>query len=295
LWDALRASLDRRGYLLLRKHYFLPIPNEQDRASAFAQGGSELPGVALDVDGALGFLDNVVVPTLDEFRASFGFQPDANGRFALLNGSFMAIDAHVFWGVLRTLRPRRVVEVGAGASSLLALEALARNRAEGHPAVLTSIDPFPLPHLSSLHVELESFTLVESRVQDVSLETLTALDDGDVLFIDSTHVLKEGGDVHYLYGEVLPRLGEGVLVHVHDVSLPRPYPRSYADQDIFWNEQYLLQAFLVFNSHFEVLWPGNWVTLRAAERVQALFPELEAMRRTYPESEPTSFWMRVHS
>ena len=88
-------------------------------------------------------------------------------------------------------------------------------------------------------------------------------------------------------------LAPGVLVHVHDISLPKPYPRVYFDSGLYWNEQYLLQAFLAFNSRFEVIWPGNHMVLNYGERISKVFPEYQAMREKYPSSEPTSFWMRV--
>src|SRR3972149_5863814 len=117
--------------------------------------------------------------------------------------------------------------------------------------------------------------------------------EGDILFLDSSPVLRAGGDVQLEYLEILPRLAPGVLVHVHDISLPKPYPRVYFETGMYWNEQYLLQAFLAFNSRFEVLWPGNWMMVRHPEKVCAVFPEFHEMRKLYPQSEPTGFWMRV--
>jgi hypothetical protein len=113
-----------------------------------------------------------------------------------------------------------------------------------------------------------------------------------MLFIDSTHVLREGSDVQFEYLELLPALPPNVFVHVHDISLPRRYPRCYVEQGIFWNEQYLLQAFLAYNSRFEVLWAGNYLLLRHPALMQATFPEIAAMRSRYPLAEPSALWMR---
>lgn len=106
-------------------------------------------------------------------------------------------------------------------------------------------------------------------MQDVPIEELTRLDENDILFIDSTHVLKIGSDVHYLYLDVLLRLKKGVIIHIHDVFIPEEYPRDWVVRDHkFWNEQYLLQAFLAFNDSFEILWASNYMAIR--------YPELRA-------------------
>ena len=102
-----------------------------------------------------------------------------------------------------------------------------------------------------------------------------------------------GGDVQLEYCEILPRLAPGVLVHVHDISLPKPYPRVYFEQQLYWNEQYLLQVLLSFTSRYEVVWPGNYLMNRYPERVAKAFPEYHEMRKYYPQSEPSSFWIRV--
>jgi hypothetical protein len=169
-----------------------------------------------------------------------------------------------------------------------------RNRQDdgGEPAQLTSIEPFPTPALREGFPGLSR--LIEKRVQDVGLGLFTALEEGDILFIDSTHVLRSGGDVQLEYCEILPRLAPGVIVHIHDISLPKPYPRVYFEKNhYYWNEQYLLQAFLAFNSRFEVIWPGNYMMEKYPERVITVFPEYHQMRATFPSSEPASFWMRV--
>jgi predicted O-methyltransferase YrrM len=293
IWKAAQATLDARGFYLLRKHYFLPIPSAEERRSRLASEESELVGLDLDADRALAFLAEVVEPTLAEFRESFPLHgPTPSDGFYLVNGTFMAVDAHVLWGIVRSLRPRRIIEIGTGASTRIAAEALTRNVSEGADGVLLSIDPFPPPYAPAL--ASEHVRLLAEPVQDVSLETFASLGDGDVLFIDSTHVLRQAGDVHFEYCEVLPRLAPGVLVHFHDISLPRPYPQVYMDDDLFWNEQYLLQAVLAHNPRYEIVWPGNYVELRRAAELAAIFPELSAMREAFPYSEPASFWIRVH-
>jgi hypothetical protein len=140
------------------------------------------------------------------------------------------------------------------------------NAESGAPAELVVIDPYLdriLPEeLPAIH---ES---IPSQVEDVPLERFTSLQEGDLLSIDSSHAVRIGGDVVFLYLEVLPRLAPGVLVHIHDIFLPFDYPVQWLQRRYFWNEQYLLHAFLVNNHAYEVLW--------AQKYAESVFPEVYA-------------------
>jgi hypothetical protein len=290
-----RRHFARCGFHLLRWHYYLPIPDRGDIDAGYHLAGSDLPGLEMNDAVGLDLMEKVFPPYLAEFRERIPLNPGADDdpkRFFLLNGTFMAVDAQVYYALIRHFRPGRIVEVGGGRSSLLAGIACLRNREEtGRESLLEVIEPYPgemfrggFPGLSEL---------LPVKVQEVPLERFTSLREGDILFTDSSHVLRAGNDVQRLYLDIFPRLAPGVLVHVHDVSLPRPYPSVYFDNGWYWNEQYLLQAFLAFNSRFEVLWPGNHLMIRYPDKVLAAFPEFLKMRELYPQSEPTSFWMRV--
>jgi len=282
----------RRGFHLLHKHFYLPIPDERDFGEGFFDRLSNMPGVDLNDAAARSLLKTVFPRYLAEFREQVPLFPHRDGTgFHLLNGSYMAVDAHVYYALIRHGKPRRIVEVGGGNSSILAGMACERNREEGYPAELIVIEPYPGDTLCRGFPGLSR--LVKEKVQDTDFGSFTSLEAGDILFIDSSHVLRMGGDVQYEYLEILPRLKPGVLIHVHDISLPKPYPRVYFEGGMYWNEQYLLQAFLVFNSRFEVIWPGNHMILRYPDEVCSVFSEYSEMRKLYPQSEPSGFWMRV--
>jgi len=286
----------KRGFYLLRKNYDSPIPDERELNKSFQDAYSQLAGVEMNDRYALGLLKDVFPLYLDEFRASFPVHRASSDptQFYLINSCFMAIDAHVYYIFIRHFRPKRIVEIGAGNSTLLAAAACRQNmNKNGETSTLIAIEPFPCKALKAGFAGLSK--LIQSKVQDVDLELFTSLSAGDILFIDSSHVLRSGGDVQQEYCEILPRLAPGVLVHIHDISLPRPYPRVYFENQVYFNEQYLLQAFLCFNSRFEVIWPGNYMMLKYPENLCKAFPEYEEMRRAYPSSEPSSFWMRVKS
>jgi hypothetical protein len=286
----------RHGYHLLKKHYFLPIPDRAELGDDFWEGQSELVGIEMNEAGALALLRDVFPPYVAEFDRLFPLHPtDDPQQFYLINGNFMAVDAHVYYSFIRHLRPRRVVEIGSGYSTLVAAACAQKLEQEGEAAPhLTAIEPFPSPFLRAGFPGLSR--LIEEKVQDVDLGVFTSLEAGDILFIDSTHVLRAGGDVQLEYCEILPRLAPGVVVHIHDISLPKPYPRVYIEKNhYYWNEQYVLQTFLAFNSRFEVLWPGNYMMVKFPELVRRGFPSFDAMRESFPQSEPSSFWLRVRT
>ncbi len=129
-------------------------------------------------------------------------------------------------------------------------------------------------------------SLIQKKVEDVELEFFSQLQSGDILFIDSSHTVKIGGDVNYLFLEVLPRLRPGVIVHVHDIFFPFDYRRDWVlDEFRFWTEQYMLRAFLAFNSDFEVLLCNNYLAYRYLDHFKATFP-------SSPWWGGGSFWMR---
>jgi hypothetical protein len=282
----------RHGYHLLRRHFYLPIPDEGELKADYWENQSELPGIDMNDAGALELLHGVFPGYMDEFRDRFPIErPTDTRRFHLINGGYMAVDAHVYYAMIRHFKPGRIVEIGAGNSTLLGGATCMENRREtGRTVDYTAIDPFPQ---SILEGGVPGLTrLLAARVQDTDMGLFTSLRANDILFIDSSHVLRSGNDVQFEYLEILPRLAPGVLVHIHDISLPRHYPKVYFDNQLYWNEQYLLQAFLAFNSRFRVLWAGNYMMLKYPEQVCKVFPEYHIMRRHYPMSEPTAFWMR---
>jgi hypothetical protein len=291
--NAAHGLFARHGFQLLRDHYYNPIPDREDLPESYWTTRSELPGVDLNLPHALTVLREEIVPHLDEFRRTFPMEkPEGGEGFYLMNYAFMAVDAHVYYALIRARRPRRIVEIGSGFSTLVGVEAARRNRADGSPCAVTAVEPYPAGRLR--RAVGEELALIEEKVQAVPMELFTSLEAGDILFIDSTHVLREGGDVWWEYCEILPRLQRGVLVHIHDVSLPRPYPRQYFEKDLyFWNEQYLLQAFLAFNNRFRVIFPGNALMLDHPDEMHRAFPEIAAMRERFPSSEPASFWMEA--
>jgi predicted O-methyltransferase YrrM len=286
------AVFSRNGFHLLRKNFYVPIPEEEDLSEDFLATASDLVGIDIDEERSSRFIEKHVTPYNEEFRKYPILDVGSETGFYLLNGRFMAVDGNVYYGLIRSLKPKRILEVGCGYSTLLASDAVRKNRDDGAETVLTCVEPYRTALLTS--GDLEIAELISSKVQLIGFDAFNSLGKDDILFIDTSHVLKSGGDVQYLYCEVLPRLKQGVFVHVHDISLPKPYPRVYFDQSyFFWNEQYMLQAYLAHNARAEVMWPGNYMMLKRAEWMMDVFPEFKTMRDKYPSSEPSSFWFRT--
>ena len=189
------------------------------------------------------------------------------------NPQFGWLDAKALFVLLRTWRPARVIEVGSGHSSLLMADV--NKRFLGGNMRITCIEPYPEPFLQDPACGIDR--LVRAKVQDVPLEEFDALAAGDVLFIDSSHVSKAGSDVNHLFFEVLPRLAAGVRIHIHDVFLPFEYPRSWLlEQGRSWNEQYLLQALLMYNPVFEILFGSSYCAWKFPELMQHTIVGTEA-------------------
>lgn len=186
-------------------------------------------------------------------------------RFYTGNSQFSLLDARALFVLMRAWRPDRIIEVGSGYSSLLMADVNARFL-EGS-CEITCIEPYPRPFLRRGVPGLAR--LLEQRVQDVPLSTFSALQAGDVLFIDSSHVSKTGSDVNYLFFEVLPRLQAGVRIHIHDIFLPNEYPRSWVvDENRSWNEQYLVRALLMYSSGFVVRFGSSFAFTRYPDEVR---------------------------
>ena len=251
------AALRRLGWNVARTADFyspLPVLSEVAETRGRWDRPSELVGLRYDLEAMKGLLSALIEVHGGEFEA---LPPHSEIRALGYGPGFPVVDALTTYLMVRDLRPARYVEIGSGLSTYYAWLAAAANGREGSPCDMTCIDPFPTGRLRDL--EEPAVKALVSKVEATDLGVFAELDAGDVLFIDSTHVLKLGGDVAFLFLEVLPRLRPGVVVHVHDIHFPynTPYP---AEQYIFrakWplyrTEAMVLQAFLSFNREFEVV------------------------------------------
>ena len=271
------------GIYPLRDHYYKPLVRP-DALRFSLSDERNLPGLDLNESGQLELLSELV--WADELLE---IPRDATGRreFYYNNEFFQSGDAEILYSMVRRFRPSRVVEIGSGHSTLLVAAATSANAEEdetyscGH----TCIEPYEMPWLADIGVNV-----LRSRTEDVDLDLFRSLERNDVLFIDSSHVIRPQGDVLFEYLEVLPILQSGVIVHVHDIFTPRDYPHEWVvELRRMWNEQYLLEAFLTNNTDFEVLAALNFLRHRHPAALSATCPILAEEIDT---REPGSMWLR---
>ncbi|MFZ0915793.1 MAG: class I SAM-dependent methyltransferase, partial [Candidatus Udaeobacter sp.] len=263
------------GFHVLPSDYYQPIPDTRVLPVSLWDRVSDLPGMDMREEAQKQLLSDIAARFKEEYAVIPEGASTPEFHFYLRNTAFEAVDAEMLFGLIRLLKPRRMYEIGSGFSTLLAADALRRNGMDGCPCRLIAIDPYPSAQMeAALPTDIELWRV---PAQEISLTEFQSLGENDILFIDSSHVCKIGSDVEFLFLEVLPRLRPGVVVHVHDIFMPVEYPKQWVlDAHRFWNEQYLLQAFLSFNTTFEVLWAGQWMHIRYPDLLMKAFPSYKA-------------------
>jgi predicted O-methyltransferase YrrM len=277
---------ERLGFHITPNHFYEPIPDTRDLKDELWINRSELIGIEINEEKQINLLFQFSSKFKNEYESFPRFRTPIPYQYYLNNGSFESVDGEILWCMIRYFKPKRIFEIGSGNSTYLMAQAILKNQEEGNECELTVFDPYPNKIVMAGFPGLSK--LVRTKVQEVPLSTFKELKENDILFIDSTHVLKIGSDVQYLYLEVLPRLNKGVLIHIHDIFLPAEYPKEWILKECrFWTEQYILQAFLIFNDHFEVLWGGSYMHLNHPEKLEKAFSSYNR-KSTWPGS----FWIR---
>jgi predicted O-methyltransferase YrrM len=260
----------RMGINITPRHFYWPIPDLNALASKNWTSCSLSDGVDLRLERQLQLLKSGFLASPAELNFS-ETETQCEHEFHFNNGYFERVDAEVAYSMVRQFRPRKVIEIGSGHSTRLMAAALCRNHEEGSPGELIGIEPYPSPVLKR---GFPGFTeLILKRVQDVPLEVFRSLEAGDILFIDSSHVVAVGSDVVYEILQILPKLKPGVIVHVHDIFMPADYPEKFVMTNLcFWGEQYMLEAFLSFNRAFELLWASSAMQFHHRDVLEQYFP-----------------------
>jgi Methyltransferase domain len=259
----------RFGVDVLPRHFYSQIPDIRAlKADRSWQRPYSLVGVGgADVEQQLSWLRQVCPPDVASILPSLNLQEEARRANGALG--YGPIEADVLYSVVRTAAPRRMTQVGAGASTWISLKAA---EDAGRTIDITCVDPFPTEFLKQLH-RTGSIALRDVPVQALPASELADLEAGDILFIDSTHTVSPGSDVNHMILEVLPRLRKGVLVHFHDITIPYGFSPHVLSSDLFfWNETVLLHAYLADNPRFEIRAGMAMLHDAALERVQEIIP-----------------------
>jgi hypothetical protein len=256
---------ERRGYHIIPNHFYYPVPDLGALASTYRE---RIPPSGLDLrpEFQLSMLEEVFPKYADEYN-SFPVKPTPPPHFYLDNDAFTGIDPAVYYSMIRWLRPNTIIEIGSGHSTLLGAQA---TKANGETQ-LVCIDPFPRDFIAR---GIPNVSQVLQPVESMDVGYFQRLKKNDILFVDSSHVVRTGGDVNFIILEILPTLAKGVVVHFHDIYLPFEYPKELIfEHHFFWTEQYVLQAYLAEKRNAEVLFATNFAVKEFPDRVRATFPK----------------------
>lgn len=267
-------------------HFYSPIVDRRESAGHLdrierSANEPSLPGIPMD-RGRFRTNWNELRPFLAE--PTLGTGASAEHRYSIdRTGQFPRSDALMLHAMMRRFRPRKVIEIGSGHSSACMLDTADRHL-DG--CRFTFIDPYPERLLKLLRPEDRVHEVLPQRVQDVPPERFATLEADDILFIDSSHVAKTGSDVCYELFEILPRIKEGVLVHVHDIFWPFEYRRKWVqDENRSWNEAYFLRAFLTGNDAWRIEMFNDWMKRFERDLVERTAP-------AFLERAGGSIWLR---
>ena len=269
--------LNKIGVFPLIDHYYEPkfnfTENEKDNYQ-----NRELLSINLNPSKQIKFLKNLKYEKelldLNLKKGSKKF------NFYINNGSFEEGDAEIYYQLIRYIKPKKIIEVGSGHSTLTAMEALKKNDSS---AKVNCIEPFENRWLENLDVEV-----IRKPLESLKINWKNELECNDIFFLDSSHVIRPDGDVLKFYLEILPNLKSGVIIHIHDIFTPKNYlPTWTFDKMRLWNEQYLLEGILLNSNKYEILLSLNYLKNNYYEELLKKCPYLKK------ETEPGSIYLRV--
>ncbi len=239
-------------------HFYSPLPDPDNILNLYQKiDKSRNPtGIEINGDRQIELLKKFqkyisVIPFGDGFKQN-------NTRY-FFNGNewYSYGDAIVLFCMINYFKPERLIEVGSGYSSLVTLDTCELLNLKTR---ITFIEPYPDLILSILSDRDDPENLLlRKKVQTVDISLFEDLNSGDILFIDSSHIVKFGSDVLFILTEVLPRLKPGVIIHFHDIFWPFEYPLEWLEQGFAWNEAYYLKALLINNKNYKILYFNDYM------------------------------------
>jgi len=253
-------------------HFYSPIPKIAEIDDIIYSKINNCEGIDFNLDKQKEILNTISEKYLLEFIPT-------------KNTGLSELDAFVLYSLIREKRPRVFIEIGSGETTKITLKALKKNQEEdGYKFKFTAIEPYPKVYLRNLISE--EFELIEDKVQNVNVEKFK---NTDVLFIDSSHVSKIGSDVNYEMLHILPVIKVGAIVHWHDIMLPGDYPKLWIEHgNMFWNESYMVQTFMMFNKSFKIIWAAKYMQLKHPNEIETKF---SFFKPNDPDQQLSSFWI----
>lgn len=272
---------ERVGFQVYPKVFYSPFP---DPAMVDIQRLREkrlLPGINIDTAKTLALLEHI-----SRFTDEMGqFPRNRADQSITWSHTYPSLDTAALYAMIRYLKPRRYIEIGCGWSSHVSSAAILRNHSEGIACEALYIEPYPPAHLAE--VKLPGVFLQE-KVERVPLDSFQRLEAGDVLFIDTSHVIKVQNDVEHEFLRILPSLRAGVNVHIHDIFTPYDYPEEWligsGSNRGGGNEQYALECLLSGGNDWEVVLPVHMLWREHRTQLSKLLPGAT--------DRPAAFWIR---
>jgi predicted O-methyltransferase YrrM len=237
-------TFDWLGLHVLPKHYYTPVADQHWLSTHKSTWAKRAPmlGVHWDLDDQMAWLERICRPHYGEVAGLKNYAEIVQSR---VGPGYGPIESQVLHCAVRSLKPRRIIEIGSGVSTAVMLKAIALNeKSDGTNTEITCIEPYPKEALR----QMKGITLVEQICQTAAKSVFAQLQRGDLLFIDSSHALKTGSDLAAIYLEIVPALNAGVLIHIHDIWLPYLYSPSVLGHYFDWQETPLVLALLTNNS-----------------------------------------------
>lgn len=276
---------DRVGVHWRSTHYYQPIYTNSDLPERVDHERT-LPGVDLNAQGQLDLLSSFSCQQELSMLAD-----NAAGELAYSydNNQYGAGDAESLYAMIRHLKPRRIIEIGSGNSTKIAAKAIAANRAQlaDYACEHICVEPYEMPWLERLGPQI-----IRKRVEEMDPEFFQTLGEQDILFIDSSHVIRPFGDVLFEFQNIVPLLKKGVYVHVHDIFTPRDYPEKWLRDDRrLWNEQYVLEVLLQNATRYRTVLALNWLRNNHLAELEA---GLGGGKRI-AAAQPGAYWFQVIS
>ncbi len=278
---------EKLGIHITPDHYYSPIPNVSLLNDKLWEKTLDVPGINFNEQEQKELIHLLTKKYKKEING-YLLKELKKENYKIYSREFSIVDSEMLYYMIRNNKPKRIIEIGSGYSTLILYKSIIKNMKEdrNYLCELISIDPYPNRDLLNI-IRTNYFKIIPEKVQDVKKSFFQELEEKDFLFIDSSHVLKIGSDVQYEYLEILPIINKKVIIHCHDIFFPSEYPKNWIrDEHRFWNEQYLLQAFLAYNTSFKILWAGSYMHLKNQELLKK---NLQTYKK---ESWPISFYFQ---
>ena len=276
-----KKILNYFGIFPITNHYYEPLFDFRDLKKNLYENRN-LPGINFNLNQQLNNLSKFVYA--NELKELNLTKKSPNYNFNIKNKFFENGDAEIYYQLIRHIKPRNILEIGSGQSTLIALEAVKKNKnTDKINTKITCVEPYENIWLNSLDIKI-----LRKKIEDINENYYLKLKSGDILFIDSSHIIKPQGDVLKIFLEIIPKLKKGVIIHIHDIFTPKDYPKKWLiTENKFWNEQYLVEVLMMNENKYEIYLMLNYLKNNAYEQLKRICPYLKK------KSNPASLYLIV--